>query len=284
MSKWPAAFIPSGCKSLTQQQNLSAADVTTYAIQYDDCSEPWVVCYHKDSYAPLSVMVEMLGRLPVHTRQWVRHVVTLPDKDAWAQNVDGDIAFYGEAMSNLNIYIHESGHSLDLLGAYNGYRNYTWAEAVHHGLSSSEEWLENYNQDSMVPDPYAQTNQRENVAQNTVITSYQRNVPGGFTGLNPNASTIFHQWAAIDTNQREAYNATTGEAGNLLIPGGVCTKRLPNNDAVLVDDSYAGPFSRIMAALLKGKPDTALSEGMELIEEVSFNTGDSCKEAFGVRN
>ncbi|KAL8991624.1 MAG: hypothetical protein Q9169_007808, partial [Polycauliona sp. 2 TL-2023] len=64
-------------------------------------------------------------------------------------------------------------------------------------------WTNEYNQDSAVPDPYAQTNQVENVAQNTAVTTYERNVPGGFFGLNPNANRIFHQYATVDTQQRE---------------------------------------------------------------------------------
>lgn len=114
-----------------------------------------------------------------------------------------------------------------------------------------------------MPDPYAQTNQVENVAQNTVITTYQRNVPGGFFGINPNANKIFHQYATVDTEQREA--------GNLLVKGGSCTSRVPNTDPVPIN----GAASRVAAA---AKPDVALPAGLKVMPEIEIDTKESCKE------
>ncbi|KAL8707094.1 MAG: hypothetical protein Q9225_007831 [Loekoesia sp. 1 TL-2023] len=176
------------------------------------------------------------------------------DDNGGAYNDRGNIAFFGDTMSNLNVHIHEAAHSLDLQNAYKD-----------KPLSSSTNWLNNYNKDPNVPDNYAQTNQIENVAQNTVITTYERNVPGGFWGLNPDANKIFYQYATVDTEQREA--------GKLLVPGGKCTSRLANSDPV--------PISGVAtAATAAEKPDVALSADVSTIPDVDFNTKDSCQAAF----
>lgn len=208
------------------------------------------MCYHKNSPAPLNDLVDRFGRLPVHTRQFVRHVITLPAANGYAYNSGGNIAFFGTTLSNINVHVHEAAHSLDLLNAYKD-----------KPLSSSTKWISEYNQDSAVPDPYAQTNQVENVAQNTVVTTYERNVPGGFFGLNPDANRIFHQYATVDTEQREA--------GNLLVRGGTCTSRLPNSKAVPINGASA-------AAKAVDAPDVALPAGIATIAEVDFNTNGTC--------
>lgn len=218
------------------------------------CSAPWIICYHKSSNGSLNDLIDRFGRLPVHTRQYVRHVVSLPAAGNHAYNDGGNIAFFGTTLSNINVHVHEAAHSLDLLGAYKD-----------KPLYSSTNWINNYNQDSAVPDPYAQTNQIENVAQNTVITTYERNVPGGFWGVNPNADRIFHQYATVDTEQREA--------GKLLVRGGTCTARLANSSPVPV----SGASSRVSAAQA---PNVALPAGLQAVAAKDFNTKDSCQAAF----
>ncbi|KAL9611180.1 MAG: hypothetical protein Q9167_004165 [Letrouitia subvulpina] len=249
-----AGYIPSDCKKIVEREKFNPASIRIWNVHYDDCSAPWIICYHKNSNGSLDDLIDRFGRLPVHTRQYVRHVVSLPAAGGSAYNDGGNIAFFGTTLSNINVHVHESAHSLDLLGAYKD-----------KPLSSSTNWINNYNQDADVPDPYAQTNQIENVAQNTVVDTYQRNVPGGFSGLNPNANKIFHQYATVDTEQREA--------GNLLIPGGTCTGRLANSSPVPV----SGAASRVKAAEV---PNVALPAGLQTITKVDFNTKDSCQAAF----
>ncbi|KAL9595275.1 MAG: hypothetical protein Q9179_005044 [Wetmoreana sp. 5 TL-2023] len=253
--RFKAGYIPSDCKEIVENEKFNPADIQTWNVHYDDCSAPWIICYHKNSAAPLSSLVDRFGRLPVPTRQFVRHVISLPSANGNAYNSGGNIAFFGSTIDNLNVHLHEAAHSLDLLGAYKD-----------KPLSSSANWINNYNQDSAVPDNYAQTDQDENVAQNTVVDTYQRNVPGGFTGLNPNANKIFHQYATVDTEQREA--------GNLLIPGGKCTLRLANSDPVPIN----GAALRVTAA---DKPNVALPADISSIAGVDFNTKDSCNATFG---
>ena len=192
----------------------------------------------------------------MRTRGWVRHVVTLPDDGGHAYNSGGNVAIFGSSITNLNVYLHELAHSLDLLGAFKD-----------KPLSSSSNWSKNYNKDSNVPDPYAQTNQVENVAQNTVVTAYERNVPGGFWGIQPNADRIFYQYATVDTEQREA--------GKLLVKGGTCTSRLANSSPVPVSGSASAATAN-EAEDVEAKMPT----NIKIIPGKDFNTKDSCKDQF----
>lgn len=67
----------------------------------------------------------------------------------------------------MDVAIHETGHSLDLLGAYGEQLSGTevlekmcWVSQAN-SYAASQDWLDNYNQDPNVPDDYAQTNQVE---------------------------------------------------------------------------------------------------------------------------
>lgn len=215
------------------------------------------MCYHKNSPKPFDTLVNTFGRLPVHTRDFVRHVVSVPSPNDYAYNFDANVVFFGNTLNSLNVHLHESAHSLDLQNAY-----------PEKPLSSSAKWLNAYRQDSAVPDPYSQTNQVENVAQNTVVASYQKNVPGGFTGLNPNANRIKNQFSTVVAQQKDG--------GNLLIPGGNCRKRLPNSEAVPV----GGTGQAVAAASTEAigeKPDVSIKDTtLEILPEVSFDTREAC--------
>lgn len=97
--RFKAGYIPSDCKRIAQGEGLNPADIQVWNIHYDDvspllpcllpcrdqdtdyktqCSTPWIVCYHKNSFASLDSLVDRFGRVPVHTRQWVRHLITIP--------------------------------------------------------------------------------------------------------------------------------------------------------------------------------------------------------------
>ncbi|KAL9613819.1 MAG: hypothetical protein Q9167_001666 [Letrouitia subvulpina] len=281
--KWGDGWIAQDCKNMAEEQGLNAADVETWNVKYDDvnphypsphhlygqrfltnksqCGDAWVVCHHKDAQSSLDDLIAVFGRLPVHTRQFVRHVIALPDDGAWAYNSGGNIAMFADVIhDNPAVFLHEAGHSLDLLNAY----------LPDQALSSSQNWIDNYNQDSNVPDNYAQSNQVENVAQNTVVDTFNLVVDGGFASVQPNYQAIFHQFATVDTKQREA--------GDLLVPGGSCTSRLTNSAPVEIG---GGAKSRVKARMLKEKPDVSLSANVARIEPKDFHTGEMCAETFG---
>lgn len=136
-------------------------------------------------------------------------------------------------------------------------------------MSSSQKWINNYEQDTNVPDTYARSNMFEDVAQNSVIAAYNLNVPGGLATLNKNFNSIFHQYATIETAQRHA--------GNLLVAGGSCGKRLDNSKPVRVDGG-SKLKSRVVGtrAEVGEMPNVDLAPELEVIEPKEFNTQDHC--------
>lgn len=257
---WSPGWIPQDCKDITTQAGLNPADITTYNVKYDDCNTAWVLCNHKNSPASFDDMAILLGRVPVGARQFVRHVITLPDTYSHAFNAQGNLVMFDITANLLTLYLHETGHSLDFQNAYNGGQ-----------LSSSQKWWNEYNQDPNVPDPYSATNAAEDVAQNTVISAYDTVVPGTYAGLEPQAWKISHQYTTVDTWQRES--------GNLLVPGGTCWRRLENSQVVPI--STGGSKLRRGVRARGEKPDTSLGEGIEVIERKEFHTGDSCSRTWG---
>ena len=171
----------------------------------------------------------------------------------WAYNSGGNIAMMDRINGDLTVFIHETGHSLDLLGAY-----------PEKPLSSSKLWLKQYAKDSHVPDPYSQTNQHEDLAQNTVVAAYDLNVDGGFGTVESKWREVYHQFHTIETEQKKA--------GNMLVSGGVCTRRLQNSEAVKVNGN-----SRVMVRGLSQPPRVELSDDVDVIEPLDFDTREGCK-------
>ncbi|KAL9599104.1 MAG: hypothetical protein Q9219_004062 [cf. Caloplaca sp. 3 TL-2023] len=260
---WEPGWIPKDCRDITIEAGFNPADITTYNIHYDDCNMAWVVCFHRDSPSSLDDMIDLFGRVPVGARQFVRHVIALPDTFGHAFNSEGNLAMFNIQGGTLSVYLHETGHSLDLYQAYN-----------QGQLSTAQNWIDNYNQDPNVPDPYAQSNMIEDVAQNTVIAAYNVQVPGGYGGIEPRANDVFHQYATVQTWQRES--------GDLLVPGGSCWRRMDNSETVAVDTG-AGMLRRGVRVARGVKPDTSLGEGIQVIPRVKFHTGDICTRKYGVK-
>ncbi|KAA8649363.1 uncharacterized protein ATNIH1004_005264 [Aspergillus tanneri] len=254
--KWGDGWIPEDCKSMAQNPNLNLnlnpSDFEVYNVHYDDCGDAWVLCRHKDSPVDLVTTVDIFGRLPVRMRDWVRHVMTVPGND-YAFNLNGNIVFSGRTSTNMDVAIHETGHSLDLLKAYG------------EVLSSSQTWIDNYNQDSNVPDNYAQSSQIENVAQNTVVSVFDKIVPGGFGSVQPNWHNIFHQYATLKS-----------KAGDLILPGGQCDRRLKDSSPIPMDSNANEQ------GLLSWKPRTSFVNTYNNIVTnfEPFNTAEHCKESF----
>ncbi|KAL3474083.1 hypothetical protein BJX99DRAFT_248533 [Aspergillus californicus] len=212
--KWEDGLMPADCKSIAESQGLNPTDFEVWDIFYDDCQDGWSFCRHKESSDTFETLVDTFGRIPVRMRSWVRHIMTIPG-DNWAFNSNGNIALSGTTSSNLDVALHETGHSLDLLGAYGS-----------EALSSMQEWLDAYNSDSNVPDDYARSNQVENVAQNTVVGIYDKVVPGGFPGVQSNYQNIQNQYTLLQD-----------KAGDQIIPGGTCDRHLENSDTVSASGS-----------------------------------------------
>ncbi|KAL4881635.1 hypothetical protein BJY04DRAFT_218079 [Aspergillus karnatakaensis] len=252
-NKWEAGLIPADCKSIAEGEGLNATDFEVWDIFYDDCEDGWTYCRHKDSADPIETLVDTFGRVPARMRSWVRHVLTIPG-DNWAFNSNGNIAFSGTTSSNLDVALHETGHSLDLLGAY-----------VDGALSSTQEWEDAYNADSHVPDEYARSNQVENVAQNTVVGIYDKVVPGGFPGIQPDYANIENQYTLLQE-----------KAGDQILPGGTCDRHLENSETVTLPGANPGkcPSKALKARQLAHSPVFKGTYSKIVKDFEGFNTKD----------
>ncbi|KAL9088206.1 MAG: hypothetical protein Q9165_006333 [Trypethelium subeluteriae] len=229
LSQWTNGQIPKDCFDIANDEGQAPTDYEVYEVTYSDCGDPWLFCYHKNSEVTIDSMARQFSQLPIQMRQWDRHIITVPSTDGHAYNSNGNIVFFRPVDDMTNVFVHETGHSLDLLGAYGSQ------------LSSSDNWWDNYNQDPNVPDPYSQTNALEDVAQNTVVAVYNENVNGGYGGIEPKYENIFHQFATIITVARD-----NGEGNSIITPGEnqQCSHRLTNSQPVNADGSTPSRIRR----------------------------------------
>ncbi|EED21394.1 hypothetical protein TSTA_086250 [Talaromyces stipitatus ATCC 10500] len=202
-TKLGAGSTPEDCKTIANNHKKNPGDLEIYSVHYTDSDDAWVFCRYEDTPFGLASTVDIFG-LPVAMRS-------------------------GE---NMDVVIHETGHSLDILGAY-GER-----------LSGTKLFIIVMDADPNVPDNYARTNQAENVAQNTVVGVYDKVVAGGFPSAQPNWHNIFHRYSTL---QRRA--------GNQILPGGQCNRHLTistskaaatANGAKRPDTSFRGNYTNIM--------------------------------------
>jgi hypothetical protein len=56
ISEWAPGWVPSTCFQHEWLSSLEAKDFVVYNITYDDCSEPFVLCRHKDSPASIGLI------------------------------------------------------------------------------------------------------------------------------------------------------------------------------------------------------------------------------------
>ena len=143
---------------------------------------------------------------PNHAYMLNANIVLFYNRNPKKKNVPGD------GKSNPAVLIHETGHALD-----------RWAYG-NSTLSKTNEYREEYAKDSKVVDDYAATNFLEDVAQNTVMTTYDLVVPGGFRAVTKDWRSVQHQLNIMKRKQKEA--------GNLLVPGGRCGQRLKSKSPV----------------------------------------------------
>ncbi|KAK2758796.1 hypothetical protein FQN54_003488 [Arachnomyces sp. PD_36] len=230
---WDAGWIPEDCKTLAEAAEFNPLDIISFNIQYDDCEDPWVMCRHKDSEFDEQAIVDTFGKLPVHFRSFVRHMIFVPG-DPSAGSAGDNVQMNGEL--GISVFVHETAHSMD----GHGFPDIG-------GFSVSQIWLDAYNNDTAVPDAYAQSSQQENFAQQTVVALYDLVVPDGIGTVQPNYQAIQNQYTAIKT-----YGA------DLITPGGQCTSRLENSAPVEIGASAKMRFG--------AKPDVSLSKNTRVIK------------------
>lgn len=240
---WGAGWIPQDCKTLAEGSGFSPLDITTFNIHYQDCGDVWIFCRHKDS--PLSEVhaIDLFGRLPVRMRSFIRHIIFLPGAKS-AASIGDNIQMNGDI--DITVFVHEVGHSLD---------SHAFNPSYGVPFSTSSVWIDNYNLDSAVADSYAQTSQQENFAQETVVSLYDKVVPGGIGTIQPDWQAIFHQYATLQ-----------GYIGDVIIPGGTCYNRLANSPPVPQTNSIK------TSPGLSNQPDVALSWNVAEIKPVPMSS------------
>ncbi|KAL8649656.1 MAG: hypothetical protein Q9226_005484 [Calogaya cf. arnoldii] len=248
-------WIPQWCLDRSKDENdaFNPADIRTYNIRYDDCESPWVVCVHKDSKMSIDTLADLFGRVPVGSRSYIRHVLSIPNEAGGAANYGNDIKLLQIGDDGLQVLLHEVGHTLD-------------AQAYAEPLYKSDNWKEKTSRDSHVPDRYAATSQREDIAQSHVLATYNLVVPGGFEDREPRWEEVRNQYETVQTVQRE-------QANNILVPGGRCQKRFINSEVVRVPTGKRLLKGRWAPWRRSEKPDVSLAKGLEVLETLDFDSG-----------
>lgn len=70
---WGSGWIPQGCRDIANKYNLNPRDFTIFNVHYTDCSEPWIMCRHRNAGASEIDMIDIFGRLPVRMRSYIRY-------------------------------------------------------------------------------------------------------------------------------------------------------------------------------------------------------------------
>ncbi|KAH7321847.1 hypothetical protein BKA65DRAFT_407849, partial [Rhexocercosporidium sp. MPI-PUGE-AT-0058] len=161
---------------------------------------PWSFCRHRNAPISQASMIDLFGRMPVHERQWIQHVIAIPGANS-AYMGSAIIVFRG-SVGTPSVFQHETGHALDFYK--NGFQT-----------SARWEWLDAIRQDTCVPDNYANTNAVEDFAQIGVVSLFAIANPGG---LDPAFGQTWH----CLLSQFTIYN---GFQSDSMSPGGVCTRR-----------------------------------------------------------
>lgn len=239
VSVWDAGWIYESCKSEAEMRGLSPNDIEVFDVLYGDCDEPWVMCRHKAVTSPTrDEMIGIFGRLPVNTRQYIRHVNVFPDLGNGAAGLFYNYnIMFGNGYMDLYVLLHESSHALD----------YAARPDIGSPFSGTSAWQDAYLSDSASPTPYGQGSWVEGYAEIGPLGFYDKHVPGGLGNIQPNKQQIQNQ-----------LNTYEGYLNWVLDFGGTCGSRLPNTGAVQTSNSV-----RINMA---NKPDVSFKSNVTVLD------------------
>ncbi|KAH7106131.1 hypothetical protein BKA62DRAFT_668832 [Auriculariales sp. MPI-PUGE-AT-0066] len=198
--------LPEACLDYAHGAGLKGWDIEVYEVTYSDCDTPWVFCRHHEAQLSQFTMGQLFGRLPVHERQWVRHVMAVPGGGS-AYAVNADVVFEGNTDA-VSIFQHEVGHLVD---AYNNGFSANESPAFRAAVAA----------DTCVPDDYSNSSFAEDYTQVSVLALYDIVAPGGLNSTGANWSCLANQKAAVDTLQR-----------NAMTFGGKCDRRWSDSPSV----------------------------------------------------
>lgn len=178
------------------------------------CSVSWTFCRHHNASLSQIDMIDLFGRLPVHERQWVRHVIAVPGGGS-AYMSSADVVFQGP-VGTPSVFQHEVGHAVDF------YKNSVRS-------SGTSTFLNAINADTCVPDAYSNSNEIEDYTQVGVLAMYEIVNPGGLDPIGANWRCLLNQKIALDGFQRSD-----------MIPGGTCARRWANDVVVKMGPAVPG--------------------------------------------
>ncbi|RYP73352.1 hypothetical protein DL770_007802 [Monosporascus sp. CRB-9-2] len=236
---WEPGWIYESCKHEAEIRGLNPNDIEVFNVHYGDCGEPWIMCRHRAVTSPTrDEMIDIFGRLPVNTRQYIRHVNVFPDLGNGAAGLFYNYnIMFGNGYMDLYVLIHESAHALD----------YGARPDVGSPFSETSAWQNAYFSDSASPTPYGQTSWVEGYAEIGPLGFYDKHVPGGLGNIQPNKHQIQNQ-----------LNTFTGYLNWVLDFGGTCGSRLPNTEPV--------PMSNSFRVNMVNKPDVSFKSNVTVMD------------------
>ncbi len=100
--------LPTTCTPYIKPGGECPTTITLVQVRYDDCEDPWILCYCDSASISLSDAMVNLGRVPVGLRRYISTVLILPDDECHAYTLtNGDLHMFGNC--SMTTWIHEVG-------------------------------------------------------------------------------------------------------------------------------------------------------------------------------
>lgn len=185
-------------------------------------------------------MIDLFGRLPVHERQWIQHVMAVPGGGSAYESAA--VTVYQGPVGVPSVFQHETGHAVD------AYKNSVQSSTTPTFESAIVT-------DTCVPDDYSNTNEVEDYTQVSVLALFEIVNPGGLDPIG-NWRCLVTQKNAVDTFQKDA-----------MTPGGTCDRRWADS-AIISMGPATGNGKR--AATVGPKPAAGPQVGQPGVEAIPF--------------
>ncbi|CAF1014410.1 unnamed protein product [Adineta steineri] len=133
-----------------------AAPQSVRTITYIEMSNrhSLVLCICPNAVMNATYMIEMMGRVPYAIRRYNKAMVSATSGTCGGAGSSKDVSFYCDPNMQVSVFIHESAHSTD------------------RDTSGTNQWHNAVQQDSCVPDPYANSNIADDFAQVVVLWTH----------------------------------------------------------------------------------------------------------------
>ncbi|KAF9701408.1 hypothetical protein EKO04_001159 [Ascochyta lentis] len=215
---WMDGRINFACKDRFQYEIYDVQDIEMFDVKYDDCHQPWVMCRHTNAPHTADSIAEAVSMIPVSMRQYIRHVIALPDA-----RIEGEEQTYND-FDTIVLKGKASIHTIIAMAAVSLGR---YASMSGTDYWENEEWLQAFGNDNAVLNVASQTSQQANFAHMTVMALVDYQNPGTWGKAVPELNRVKHQVQRI---QRDL-----GGHFEFKVDGGVkqCLRRM-------LQDSVAG--------------------------------------------